>query len=730
MSQQKPQNSTTQADFSTIDMSMSRVRLRSDLVFVPQLHGGEIYCHIEVPAASQFYRVGYAEYVFLSLLDGETTFAEALTITAQQLGATALDQSQATEVLTWLLDNNLATLVSEQSTVAIRPKATQKRGMFQDWNPLGVRVRLCEPDRLLTHLIRSVGWFYSVPATVIAIVVMLTAVCMLVGHRDRFMASSTQIFSPINWAWMMGCWLALKVIHEFSHGLACKRYGGVVREMGVMFVLFAPLAYVDVTSSWRLSSKWQRIHVAVAGIYIELWVAAVAGIVWCYTDSELLSHLLYNLIISASLSTLLFNVNPLMRFDGYYILSDLLEIPNLYTEATRAVGDLVRYIFLGRRVVRPIRSGRVRLWILAYGVAASLWRISVSVSLLLVASVMFRGAGVVLAAASVLVWVVRRAPVIARELRQCFYVNRLAVGRAAVVATGLGATLVVVFFYVPNPAIGTAPGIVDYRDLAVIRSGVAGFVAKLHVEDGQLVQPGDVLLELRNDDVSNQYHELLHQMEQSRIRHQMAIERHEITEAQVELRDRQALQQKLTEKQREYDSLTVRAEVAGRVVAPRLATMQGAFVQQGVELVSIGNESEKELILSIGHNEVEQALAAIGSALDVRVGSRGKMTGSLKSVEPRASRSLTHPALSASAGGPLSVRQTEDHHDKVALELIEPRFRATLSLDSEVSQRLACGERGYVRFGWRSRSIAIDVIRWSQNWIRQRLSAARSSSTT
>jgi hypothetical protein len=185
----------------------------------------------------------------------------------------------------------------------------------------------------------------------------------------------------------------LKFFHELGHALVCHRYGGNIRETGVVIAFFAPLAYVDASSCWSFRSRWHRIHTALAGVYVELIIASLSILAWKWCDSVVLRHVLQNTIIMASVSTLLFNLNPLMKFDGYYVLSDLLQIPNLSTQANSVITELARRIFFGDSGSRPTVIGQQRWVLLAYGAAAMVWRLLVTFSLLIMASVLFHGAG-------------------------------------------------------------------------------------------------------------------------------------------------------------------------------------------------------------------------------------------------------------------------------------------------------------------------------------------------
>ena len=275
----------------------------------------------------------------------------------------------------------------------------------------------------------------------------------------------------------------------------------------------------------------------------------------------------------------------------------------------------------------------------------------------------------------------------------------------------------------PNPASVTVPGIVDFEDLEVVRTGTSGFVREIHVRDEQYVEKGTLLVELVNDDVTTEYHELLHRIEQSRIRYRMAVETHQTAVAQVELRNRQALEKQLLEKQRQYDALTVRAPVSGRVVARQLAQMQDAYIVEGNELLSIGNDQNKELVLSIAHDEIDEVLPLVGASIYARIGTRSRLWGTLKQVDPRASTQLTHFALAATDGGPLTVTETEEPevNEGRSLQLVEPRFKATVELPEDKSVNLFCGERGYAVLGRRRSSIGSDLHSWVRDWVEERL---------
>ena len=307
----------------------------------------------------------------------------------------------------------------------------------------------------------------------------IVATLHLATGWDRFVGSAGNVFSLDQGLYLLLGWVLLKVMHELGHGLACKHYGGYVREAGVALLLFAPIPYVDVTSSWRLRSKWARIHIAAAGMIVEAAIGSLAVLVWSYSPEGVLSQLCVNVIVMVTATTLLFNANPLMRFDGYYMLTDWLELPNLYSRGQQFVSKLSRRLLLGDRNA-AVNTTRI-VWL--YGLAAWWWRLVVCVSLIAGAAALFHGAGIVIAAVAIFSWFIVPAyrtlhalwaePDRKKQLRPIAIVGAIAV---------LGGMLLC---YTPWPFPGRSPGIVEYEPLSIARAESSGFVREILVTPGK-----------------------------------------------------------------------------------------------------------------------------------------------------------------------------------------------------------------------------------------------------
>ncbi len=259
---------TAQQDLGIRELASCKLAIRGDLVWTPQLSGGQRYYLVEDPLNARFYRIGTAEYAFVSLLDGQTTIGEAMNLTATALPNAAFTEHEAVTICNWLLENALVR-TSERVAPSRRTIATseQQGPGLQRWNPLVLRLPLLHPDRFFNALSPWVSWWFSPWALVAWLTLGLIAVLQITSDWTVALNSFVGVFAPLNWIWLPLCWFGLKLVHEFAHGAACKKFGGSVREAGIILILFLPVTYVDVSSSWKFRSRWHRVITAAAGMY-------------------------------------------------------------------------------------------------------------------------------------------------------------------------------------------------------------------------------------------------------------------------------------------------------------------------------------------------------------------------------------------------------------------------------------------------------------------------------
>ncbi len=709
---------------ATGDAEHAIIRVRNDLRFTPQALDDRPSYLIEDPVRSKFYRIGFSEYVFISLLDGKTTVGDAIRLTEDALEGRSLGPRDAAAICRWLLETNLAR-VSGSEEHACRSDAqiaAKRRKGWQRLNPIVLRIPLLFPNAHFRRITPWLTWLYSGPAFAAWCILAMIAGYCVATEWDRLVASSHRVFAPGNWLWLGLTWVALKGLHEVSHGAVCKKYGGRVREMGLVLILFAPIAYVDVTSSWRFRSKWQRIFTAAAGMYVELLVAAVAVLVWSHTDRGWLNQLCFNVAIMAGVTTVLFNANPLMRFDGYYILSDILGIPNLYTSGQQFLRYWGRRYLLGTKVSLPKWSFAVGSFIRVYAVAAICWRLVVCVGLLIAASCLFHGAGIVLAVFGVVAWFLLPIFRFCRDALRAGPPRRPKWLRLGAVVTGVVLVAAGVS-YTPWPAAVTAPAIVDYSSSMPIRAASDGFVREIRVASGDFVEKGQILAVLRNDELKVQLADSELRIQQSLVRSRRYQGHSEIAAFQAEAKVREAMEKQRNELRAEVRELVVRAPIAGHVLGRGIVSLQGMYVEKGTLLLEIGNVECKELHLSVDQDHVDRFAARVGGEINVRLPGQGSFTSSISSIDPSATVRPPHPALCAPFGGPLTVCRKEtstDREEAVQYELVEPRFVGTVCLDGSESKRLRAGQIAVVSFRDGQENVGSHLYRIVSDWVRRR----------
>jgi putative peptide zinc metalloprotease protein len=715
-----------QADPTVREFGSTRLSLRGDLIFTPQTADGQSYYMVEDPLNSRFFRLGRTEYTFVSLMDGRTTIHQALSHLSSVLPHHRMTEHDAAGLCRWLVESDLAH--TEQSAQAARlansAEKVEHRKTMANINPLVFRLPLLAPDSGFARLETKIGWLYSTPAAVVWLVLLVVGGYFVISDWNRFSASTQGIFSADNWLSLFLCWLILKIVHESSHGVVCKKYGGTVRETGVLFILFAPLAFVDVTSSWRFRSRRQRMHVAAAGMYFELGIAAIAAIVWSNTTDGWLSNLCYNTIIMASITTLVFNANPLMKFDGYYILSDALGMPNLYVNGNQYIKHFSRRYLLGVNSTLPAWSRGHRIFIRCYGCASFAWRMMICVTMTITAITLFQGAGVVLAAMGFVMWIGMPT------LKFVYYLIAGKSGeqprrlRFCLVSGTLAAAAIGFFGFVPWPGARLAPAVVEFSPNTIVRAGSAGFIREIHVQSGQQVEEGQLLVSMENRDLARDVADLKIQIEQSEIRGRLHEQKRERTEQQSEAEDRENLRKQLAERTDQVDMLLVRAPHDGTIVRRDLILLLSTYLKEGDSIVSLGDQTKKELRLSVSQDDLEIFTDRVGQPIRVDIPRHASWHSCLEKVIPRASLEPPHPAMTTVNGGPLPVKPVQSESGETeAYEFLAPRFTAIVALSPSMSRQLHAGQTGRGFYRPFTDSIYKHIYNTASRWIRNQISA-------
>jgi len=718
-----------------------RLRLRPDLGIAPQKYEGRTYWVVKDPVSMRYYRFKEQEHFLLQFMDGGHTLDEAQKEYEKRFRPERLKLEDLEHFAQQLLTAGLAQNESPRAGKQLFDR--RKKRVRSEWlqaltNILYIKIPIFDPDRLLTRMMPWFGWVFSAWFLALAHLYFLSALFFVGLHfevfRDR-LPRYQDFFTFGNLGWM---WLALgivKVIHEFGHGLSCRKYGGEVHEMGALFLCLSPCLYCNVSDAWTLPSKWKRIVISYAGIYIELGIAATATFVWWYTPSHpFINNLALCLMVVCSVSTVVFNANPLMRYDGYYVAADALEIPNLRDRSNRFLKNSVLEHCLGVEVQPEayMATWRKVLFVL-YAVISYIYRWVVTYSILIFMATFLKpyklevvSKMLALAAlGSMIGWPLWR---LGKNLHRRGRLPDMKTGRA--VASGLVvAVIVVAFFTVPLPVSRVRQtALVQLQDQAetpvLLRED--GRLERLHVSDGQLVHKDDILAVLRNRELERKRDEAETQYEIYRSQCG-ELERHLSSEPSKNLDPRRlALALKQAESQRDtykaqkdvfekqIETLTLRAPRDGWVINPPHIDEVGKYFdhQQPAAFCTIGDPDRLRVLVPVKPSDYRllkkdrEALAADGKDLRITIRIQGRdahtWDGEWQTLPESEAKTIPMP-LSNKAGGPIPVKPNSTDPNK--LEPINQQYMLSIAIVNP-DKAICPGSLGQVKINCRWQSAA------------------------
>lgn len=661
------------------DIEQLKPKLKSNLRFGLQSHGGEGCCVIEDSASEQFWRLGIDEFRFASLMDGRRTVAEILQQLRTNHSPPDFDQDEVQTILAWLAHEGLLDNLSSTNP-APAPRQAWIAGLNRS---VFFRLRLGSPQALLERIYPVFGFLTHPLLGVVWLVLCLAAVLTVIGRWGEFQASTLNVIAPDQWLYFVLIWWGLKAVHELFHGLTCLRYGGNVRESGILFILFAPLgAYVDVTSAWRFNSKWKRLHVTIAGIYVELLIAAIAIIVWSVSSDPLIRQTCLQIVILASVATVLFNANPLIRFDGYYLLADLLELPNLYQRGQIAINRLGTRFFYGERHSQSQGQTYRRGFVLLYGMASFVWRIFLSISILIAAATLLEGPGLLLAGGLAAAWFI--VPVIMTLWRAIVRIRKkpLQVARAIGIVSALAGISFFVVTQIKIPQTLVVPGVVQPYESTLIRASTSGRLEGLAVLPGDHVRAEQVIGRIDNPELAIKLLERRQELARTEMRIRRLRVLDHIGELQAEQQVALNLSQQIQVLEKEEAQLVIRAPHAGVVANFDLDGLVGQYVTRGAPLLEIADVSELEFSFSV----VQEQVGAFNNESSDKTEAKVFVAGywpqqapvSSLEIQPQATWGLQDAALAAVNGGPVPVVSVSD--DQTTVGTLHPRWQGSVQL--------------------------------------------------
>lgn len=530
-------------------------------------------------------RLNRAAYAIAARLDGVRTVQQLWDLSLQH-AVDAVTQDEVIDLLAQLREAALVQFDDAADFDALLPHLDTVAHPRGRANLLAWRIPLGNPAALLRRLEPLQNLLFSRPTLWCWLALQLVALVLLLQHAPSLWDYGRQwMASPRFVLFAALLYLPIKLLHEIAHGLAVRRWGGHVRQAGVTLMLLMPVPFVDASAATSFPERRARVAVSAAGILTELALAAIALLLWSWLDDGLLRDLAYVVLVVAGVSTLLFNGNPLQRLDGYYVLCDALGLPNLGPRSRQWWMDLLRRRLIGTpsNEAMPVARGETK-WLFAY--APLSW-----LMLLLIATLAVLWLGQIsfllgVAAALVLGWQMLVRPVhrVLSQLRRAALSQHDSTRRWRR-ASLAGVALVALLAATPWPRSTVVMGVVWPPDQTQLRVEESGFVESQPASDGQQLQPGDIVLQLSSAQLQSDYASQAAQAGALEAQLLQALPGQ--TDGGLATRgadvraDLLVSQSALARLQQRIDLLTVRAQVAGRLVLSQPHDLSGQFLLRG-----------------------------------------------------------------------------------------------------------------------------------------------------
>ena len=572
----------SQTDRPSSDPPVPVVHLRGDLIIRKQHAGGEPNWVIKDPVTMRYFSFDDDEYMLLRMLDG----ASNLERVRQQYEAArpekTLSPPQLREFVAELVQHELLEINGPAQGERLLGKGRQRRRVerFAAFlNPLAIRLPGIDPERLLDWLYPKLRWLFSWWFVWLSAGLIFYAIVIVAFDWRQFqyqLVDWERFVSVENLVWLAIVLASTKMFHELGHALLCRHLGGECHEMGILLLVFTPCLYCDVSDSWILANRWHRMLIAAAGIWVDLLLAAIAAVGWVHSGPGFLNAMCLNVMVVCGFGTILLNGNPLLRYDGYYVLSDLVDVPNLWHRSRAEVHAFFRRWMLGDRG-SAARRVRRRGTLLVYGVLSMIYRVVVLVTIVFLLYRVFTPLGL-RAAVDVVVAIVVGGIALSgtQQLVRFFRDPRW---WASIRATNTGVTaaaltcLVAMFVYCPFPAYLCAPAVLQYGKAERVYVSSPG-VLQSSVQVGDQVVRSQILARLDDARLLREIARLedARRLQQLRLRHLETLQLQSLSSGELipaarELLD--DLDQQLEEKRRSSRLLELTSPCDGTVIPPR-----------------------------------------------------------------------------------------------------------------------------------------------------------------
>jgi putative peptide zinc metalloprotease protein len=614
---------------SVLAKGLRRPKFRTDLRISEQIFAGEKSFVIKVPETNSYNRFGVSEYGLLKMCDGTRTGAEISALWNQLHPDDAFDESEVLEFLDGVELGIWEQSAGERNLAVLERIRDDRKGRVDQSSVLYISFKAWDPNSTLAKLDPYLSWMFTPGFVFFSIALFVASVYLLAGDWAQVQRDTAALYSfqgkTAYDIWIFWFLLfALGAIHELGHGLTCKHFGGDVHQMGMLLIYFTPAFFTDTTDILLFDRASRRQWVLFAGIWIELVICGIAAFFWRFTTPGSLGNdFAYKTMLLSGIQGAFLNLNPLIKADGYYALSQFLHIDNLREDAFAFLRAFARRHILREDLELPPATRRLRRIYVVFGLAAVVYSVSLIVLMtLFVRNVFvskFGNWGYVLTAGVVYFFarkgLKKALPEVRawlREKREEYMAWKMTRGQQ------VGALAVAFLFLIPPVPTRVASDLVlEPGKDAHVRAEVPGAVRQVFVKEGDTVSPGEVLAVLDAPDLEADARILAQRLASANRDVRLAESQSDPSQAAAALQEQGRLEQERSVAQRKVDALSIRAPFAGLVPTPALEQKKGEYLAAGDEFCEIVDRSTVKARILVRDWELEDT--PVGARVHVKV---------------------------------------------------------------------------------------------------------------
>ena len=649
-----------------------RIRLRSSVQIRKQAFRGRSWYVLHDPFNNRFFRFRPEAYAFIARLNGELTVDETWQKCLAEDPDNAPGQQEVIRMLAQLYQGSL--LQSDVSPDAARlferfRKQKHREVRSKLMSILFIRIPIVDPNPFLDKSRVLGNLIFSRLGFICWLVVLGFGLHAAFGHFGELLDQSEGVLNPANLPWLYGVFLVVKLLHEAGHGYITKKYGGEVHTLGIMLMVFNPIPYVDATSAYAFRERRRRILVGCGGMIVELFLASIAAIVWVNTADGLIHSIAYNVMFVASVSTLLLNINPLMRFDGYYILADSTDTPNLNQRSTQNLFSLCERYLYGNKERKPVAESRNEsVWLTVFAIAGWIYRVFIFSAILWFVADRFFGLGFVAAMIGLITFIL--VPIF-KHIKYLIAEPRIEDFRSRAILVSSSVTFVVLGFlgFFPMPYAFHTEGVVAAANHREVFARVDGYVENDMLTSHQWVEAGIPIFKSQNPELEITLRRQQAELQQMRVLQQISMSQPDLMGPV--LKRTEAIEQQIQKLETDIANLVYRAPMAGLWVAPKAETLRNAWVGRGTKVGMLIEPSSYSFRAVVDQRHASYLFDEKVQGASLRFKGQAEVEfplANLRFIEAE-QHILPHAGLGWSGGGDIEVKQEEGGR-----QAVEPFF--------------------------------------------------------